>query len=1234
MGRRPSTDSLESIKSYSATSSSGVDVSVDVGSNNSIATLVYAGRDARIAGYRLPTIEDIPQVKLPRIERVANSSFEKYMADSEHDSGSIEDTKFGTKDLQSLDEVPEVFFSQNFSLDSPRIFESVKLADKSYESENSELDVDTPALQERLSCYIDTIELQLIQEINSASTSVFSATALFDAIEEHTTIFASEINGLRDALLLTDTEIVQPAMKTISLQRQIAFMNHLDQCLAQIETFKQMACEVDISADENRPSDCFEHLENCRAFAQGDTRNVVVSKWAASHNYPLCNLSNIDIIKIELHRLSKTEQLVGRKYVDLISDALIQDLNKHMQRVQKKYTLQRISRHLKGSSSPSTPQLNTSKEDTSMLYSEVSSETRNTFVEMFTVASRLKSIQLVMKRYEEEVSKEVAAIIRGNLPIDEQEIAQEVPTGLRKNNTHSNSNMLSKILKEQTPEENENMLLAIVLDLTEMFRRIQTQQKLLIDIISRFDVSPIGLKGLIDSQVRFADDRLSKLLRVRSMQTAELSVALFTRLYTLIGMFMYECETISGVNPPQLERVLAQETKGFLAVLHKNHLNDALSLLECDSWKKVLVPHDFQATVDEIVDAGLMDPQPWRDFWQSIVQPILINTSGSTKRSPQNVFVNNSSYFVSQISLLVTRACADYLKLVSLLPAFSFDLAVSTIDLVTNFNNKTRQMILGAGLTRINTGKEPSSRRVTARHLAMGSECLRLIGSLMPFIRKYFERHIPTKITSNSVLEDMDKLASDLSYHQHEMYRKIVSILADKVKDCCKEIIATDWQKVPEDSDPSRCIRDLVSNTVKISQILDDYIPKIAAFNIMSEIFDIYKARLLEAYASIDLETIQQRNAVLRDLVFLKESAQEIGGAGNAAEVIYESVKNFALPRDAVVDSASVPDRYSSSYKTVFASKNTREPEKIVSPETDARSEIKSYIVEECHTEDIPKSTARDSTVGERLYNETAKPKSSGDEIVVNNLSLEANADQDNRSRMDLSEFRKSSGLTVNEAAALLSFDGQMDLGVLTSEKSAHGKGDSLSATNMCSSQDQAVDNLKSLPFVEGPALPKVGINLSLKANSKSFNNGSADGDSMFLGPKSTNTQSVDHKENDIEDSTQERTGLGISVAQNAAVLQNEIAEPVVVENSKGEVVETTAKETNMISNNSKKQNDATSALAEDHDLQIATNFMSKSQHQPPQNIATRKDQGPKNRRHDRRKRQKKKNLGHGPAVL
>lgn len=124
-------------------------------------------------------------------------------------------------EMPMLENVPSVFFEPNFQMENPRTFDAVcEGADIVGNSGPNPPTSTNSILQEKLSHYLDTVEVHLIQEISKRSAQFFEALSNLQALHQETLDCVSQIHSIRQTMKETKQQQCESGLKVVSLQRR------------------------------------------------------------------------------------------------------------------------------------------------------------------------------------------------------------------------------------------------------------------------------------------------------------------------------------------------------------------------------------------------------------------------------------------------------------------------------------------------------------------------------------------------------------------------------------------------------------------------------------------------------------------------------------------------------------------------------------------------------------------------------------------------------------------------------------------------------------------------------------------------------------------------------------------------------------------------------------------------------------------------------------------------------
>ncbi|KAL7750055.1 hypothetical protein RI367_004570 [Sorochytrium milnesiophthora] len=153
---------------------------------------------------------------------------------------------------QSLSLVPQVFFETEFNLENPRVFDQVTehlsslqqtVSSTSASTGGAVTDIVTNTttvtlLQEKLSHYLDTVEVHLVKEISDRSADFFAALANLQALHSETAASVEMINRLRTHLArVAETHAVQ-GLQAVRMKQRRYNLAHLHKTIKTVSEIR------------------------------------------------------------------------------------------------------------------------------------------------------------------------------------------------------------------------------------------------------------------------------------------------------------------------------------------------------------------------------------------------------------------------------------------------------------------------------------------------------------------------------------------------------------------------------------------------------------------------------------------------------------------------------------------------------------------------------------------------------------------------------------------------------------------------------------------------------------------------------------------------------------------------------------------------------------------------------------------------------------------------------------
>ena len=107
-------------------------------------------------------------------------------------------------------------------------------------------------------------------------------------------------------------------------------------------------------------------------------------------------------------------------------------------------------------------------------------------------------------------------------------------------------------------------------------------------------------------------------------------------------------------------------------------------------------------------------------------------------------------------------------------------------------------------------------------NIALASQSLSIMISLIPYVRETFRRHLNPK--QAVMLVEFDKLKRDYQEHQNEIHAKLIAIMGDRLAAHIKSLQSVQWDVPPAKPGVNDYMELLVKETVTLHKVLSRYL--------------------------------------------------------------------------------------------------------------------------------------------------------------------------------------------------------------------------------------------------------------------------------------------------------------------------------------------------------------------------------------------------------------------------
>lgn len=865
--------------------------------------------------------------RTPRLSRQASLAS---LASLESSSASVRrKSSSGRRALHAptpISTVPNVYFEEDFHLENPRTFDVV--------SERSEVIRQTPGspderrasnsaainprkalatnaiLQEKLSWYMDTIEVHLISSISTASTSFFAALGSLRELHSEAALSVERIITLRKELEDLDKEMAAGGLKIVNLQRRRENLKQLNDTVQQLKQIVSAvgSCESMVeNGDVEQALDAIDALE--KLVAGGE----MLGK-PGQQKIQLRDLRGATALQGVTNDLDTLRFQIGKSYESRFLQALLGDLRRHVQTVSTEDTLQRWSNtssrsrgnHIRGLSSQQPT------------YLIVPDEFRTELLSNLSGLYRAKHTSVATSAFRDAVLREVRNIIRRFLPSSNDDDTDSMMSSstigaAKQRNQQEKSMILARNLRSLDPDDAEELLKKTYIQIGETLRRLGTQVKVLLDVTSTLGdpdtpggvkspprspvigslnarMSPslrgssgrelqeemhqtLDMSSLLGQAVDIAQDKIVKVLRVRTEQSTHLSVERFLRYFTLNLLFANECEAVSGRSGTSLKNVVNGHIKDYVQQLGESERQSLATGMEADPWNAKDFTDEDEEILSRILSASTQDVEAWSSggkVWQSCTDSPLGTQSSlapptngtpkngtstpnssstpTSKAQTRSAVIEDQPYILPISAILCLHGLASLLHLNTGIPSMASEIATSILSYLTLFNSRVQQLILGAGAT-----TTAGLKNITTKHLALAAQATSFISVLIPYIREFVRRHAGTGSSVSVLMGEFDKIRRSYLEHQQLIYDKFLTIMSGRATAHVKTMKMINWEDGSRPNSVNTYMETLTKETLTLHKVLNKHLPNMIVQMIMELVFKSFREQLGKAFGDVVL---------------------------------------------------------------------------------------------------------------------------------------------------------------------------------------------------------------------------------------------------------------------------------------------------------------------------------------------------------------------------------------------
>ncbi|EEP79113.1 conserved hypothetical protein [Uncinocarpus reesii 1704] len=904
-----------------------------------------------------PELDTILSQQLDRRQSTSSSLYPS-SADALSRRGSALSHKARGPSTTPLSTIPKIYFDENFQLENPRTFDIVSERSEVISSQKPSSAADSlveiqptkrkalatnAILQEKLSWYLDTVEIHLISSISTASTSFFSALGSLKELQAEAEASVQKIQTLRNDLAKLDNDMALGGLRVVNLRRRRENVRKLANAVTQLQAVITSVSQCEQMVQEGDIENAIDELD--------DAERLIAGKSAIRPRVELAGESIIDLRGIKALEgasddLAQLRYRIGTGYETRFLETLLQDLRDHVDAVPPEVTLLRLGDTFQRSRRASRQPL------ASPRYINMDDGLRSRLGRDLAGLGRSRHTMPAATAFKNVILREMKSIIRRQLPSSSEDDAESIMSasthGGRQLTQQEKSTILARNLRALDPDDAHNMLTKVYTGISESLRRLSVQVKVLLDITSGLEHSanPVSVRSptrspsmpnfedvaspgeaatiakdeilqvldmssLLGQAVDIVQSQIVKVLKVRLEQIEQLTLPQFLKYFSLNRLFADECEAISGRSGAALKTVVDNQIKAYIGSFSDRHRHRIVQVMDSDKWvakdfgdsETVLLNRILLASTEEI-DAWTASSKIWEaetDDTESIpvTNGSAVNGNGVSAPAKDRIrcaIVDEQKYILPESAILMVKVIGEYQHLMTGIPSMIPDIASNFLECLKLFNSRLSQLILGAGAT-----KSAGLKNITAKHLSLASQALSLIMSLTPYVREFIRRYC----TSPPLMAEFDKIRRLYQDHQSGIHEKVVDIMNSRSVINANSMKKIDWELQKDVNAVSPYMEVLAKETETLHKVLTKHLPETTVMMIMAPVFSNYRDQWTKAFQSVTLHSETARQRMLSDAQFFKSKVDKLDGAGDLGDHLVGVIKSKTI--------VSPPARTSSS---------------------------------------------------------------------------------------------------------------------------------------------------------------------------------------------------------------------------------------------------------------------------------------------------------------------------------
>ncbi|KAJ6417462.1 hypothetical protein OIU84_003226 [Salix udensis] len=798
-----------------------------------------------------------------------------------------------------LREVPALYFKEDFALEDGPTFHAA--CPFSNAAENL-------MLQEKLSQYLDVVELHLVKEISLRSNSFFEAQGQLEDLNGKIVEGCERIRELKETIKVLDKDLVDSAREIhelnvsrgdlVSLQNKLRLILYVNQALS---TLKLLVASADcagaldvtddlqqfVDGDELTGLHCFRHLRDHVAAAiesinsilsaefmrasihgAGDKDLLLLSKAKARDSM---YMNGIDVeVKLDDEEASNFRDHLLPLIVGLLRTAKLPPVL----RIYRDTLTASMKTTIKNAVAELLPTFSAQSLESDLTPTERTADTDGGGLSLASNAIfNIVQAHLVRAAEVKKAIEWIMCSVDGHYAADS--VAAAIAVGAAAAETAHESDGLGVSLLPFSPLRSASKLASSQLKANDAANPSNISRNFRADVLRE---NAEAVFAACDA----AHGRWAKLLGVRALLHPKLRLVEFLSIYNITQEFITATEKIGGRLGYSIRGTMQSQAKAFVDFQHEMRMTKIKAVLDQEMWVEVDVPEEFQAIV-----ASLFYSERLNDTQDiSLENSVQKKSTPSTESTESNKVIAATSsaqsvgYHMVNCGLILLKMLSEYMDMNNFLPTLSSEVVHRVVEILKFFNTRTCQLILGAGAMQVSGLKS-----ITSKHLALASQVIGFVYAIIPEIRRVLFLKVP-EARKVLLLSEIDRVAQDYKVHQEEILTKLVQIMRERLLHHLRSLpqIVESWNRaVDTDSQPSPFALTLVKEVTYLQRILSRTLHEADIQAIFRQVVTIFHKEISEAFSRMEITSQQAKFRLHRDITLILGCIRSLP-SGNLSE--------------------------------------------------------------------------------------------------------------------------------------------------------------------------------------------------------------------------------------------------------------------------------------------------------------------------------------------------------------